>query len=71
MRQGIKEKDIKNMQKCFDNMSKIIDSIREYNKDAYIIIKDADTIGLVGNEEFAEKQEYIAMQMIIGMTTEQ
>lgn len=47
MKNGIKEKDIRDMQKCLDKMDDILNRIREYNSKAKLICIDSDTIALV------------------------
>lgn len=47
MTNGIKEKDIRDMQKCFNKMEVILKRIRQYNSEAKIICMDSDAIGLV------------------------
>lgn len=71
MKQNIKEKDIRDMQKCFDKISSISKRIREYNPTAHIVVKDADTLTFVGNDDYSNLQEYVAEKWISGMNTEQ
>ena len=47
MTNGIKEKDIRDMQKCFDKIETILKRIQVYNSEAKIICIESDTIALV------------------------
>ena len=47
MTNGIKEKDIRDMQECFDRIETILKRIQVYNSEAKIICIESDTIALV------------------------
>lgn len=71
MTNGIKEKDIRDMQKCFDKMECILKRIQVYNSEARIICIESDTIALVNfNGEYVDsvsqmKDEYIIVSNYI------
>ena len=68
MRQGIKEKDIQDMQKCFNRIDIIIRRIQEYNPNAHILIQEADTITLTGIYDASVDTEVVAEKYIPKMT---
>ena len=47
MTNGIKEKDIRDMQKCFDKIETILKRIQVYNSEAKVIYIKSNTIALV------------------------
>lgn len=53
MKDDIKEKDIRDFEKCAKKLSDINDRIRSYNSCAYIYI-DMDTMFLCGNDKNKE-----------------
>ena len=71
MTNGIKEKDIRDMQKCFDKIETILKRIQVYNSEAKVICIESDTIALVNfNGEFIDsapqiKDEYIVASKYI------
>ena len=71
MTNGIKEKDIRDMQKCFDKIETILKRIQVYNSEAKVICIESDTIALVNlNGEFIAsapqiKDEYIVASKYI------
>ena len=71
MTNGIKEKDIRDMQKCFDKIETILKRIQVYNSEAKVICIESDTIALVNfNGEFIDsapqiKDEYIVASQYI------
>lgn len=69
MRQGIKEKDIRDMQKCFDKLSELSKRIQEYNPDARVVIIESDTIALTGNRDYEINDEIVAEAYIRQMDT--
>lgn len=63
---GIKEKDIRDMQKCFDKMDTILRQIQIYNPEAKIICIESDTIALVNfNGEFIDSALQIKDEHIV------
>lgn len=66
MQQGIKEKDVRDMQKCFEKMYSIMQRIQEYNPNAQIVIVEAGTIALTGLEDFDifDKNDVVAEKYI-------
>lgn len=69
MQQGIKEKDIRDMQRCFEKMRSIMLRIQEYNPHAHIVIVESDLITLTGIEDFAVNNEVVAKEHIPKMDT--
>ena len=66
MTNGIKEKDIRDMQKCFNKMEVILKRIRQYNSEAKIICMESDTIALVNfNGEFIDSAPQIKDEHIV------
>ena len=66
MTNGIKEKDIFDMQKWFDKMEYILKRILVYNSEARIICIESDTIALVNyNGEFVDSAPQIKDEHII------
>lgn len=66
MTNGIKEKDIRDMQKCFDKMEHILKRIHEYNSEARIICIESDEIALVNfNGEFIDSSSQIQDEHIV------
>lgn len=66
MTNGIKEKDIRDMQKCFDKMETILKRIQVYNSEAKIICIDSDTIALVNfNGHFVDSDPQIEDEYIV------
>lgn len=66
MTNGIKEKDIRDMQKCFDKMETILKRIQVYNSEARIICIECDTIALVNfNGEFFDSVQQIEDEHIV------
>lgn len=66
MTNGIKEKDIRDMQKCFDKMEYILKRIQVYNSEAQIICIESDTIALVNfNCEFVDSASKIKDEHIV------
>lgn len=66
MTNGIKEKDIRDMQKCFDKIETILKRIQVYNSDAKIICIESDTIALVNfNDEFVDSVPQIKDEHIV------
>ena len=66
MTNGIKEKDIRDMQKCFDKMEMILKIIQVYNSEAKIICIESDTIALVNfNGEFIDSAPQIKDEHIV------
>ena len=67
MTNGIKEKDIRDMQKCFDKIETILKRIQVYNPEARIICIESDTIALVNfNGEFIDSAPQIKDEHIDG-----
>lgn len=68
MTNGIKEKDIRDMQKYFDKIETILRRIREYNPKAKLICIESDTIALVNfGDDYVDstpdiKDEYIVAE---------
>ena len=68
MTNGIKEKDIRDMQKCFDKIETILKRIQVYNPEARIICIESDTIALVNfGDDYVDsapdiKDEYIVAE---------
>ena len=56
MTNGIKEKDIRDMQKCFDKIETILKRIQVYNSEAKIICIESDTIALRSEERRVGKE---------------
>lgn len=69
MRQGIKEKDIRDIQKCFEQIDITIRRIQSYNSDAHIVVVEADTIALTGKKDTWANDEFVASQYIPQMDT--
>lgn len=69
MRQGIKEKDIRDLQKCFEKMDNIVRRIQSYNPNAHIIIIESDTIALTGKQDAEVNNEFVVEQYIPKMDT--
>lgn len=66
MTNGIKEKDIRDMQKCFDKIETILKRIQVYNSDAKIICIESDTIALVNfNDELIDSSPQIKDEHIV------
>ena len=67
MTNGIKEKDIRDMQKCFDKMETILKRIPIlYNSEAKIICIESDTIALVNfNGEYIDSAPQIKDEHIV------
>ena len=66
MTNGIKEKDIRDMQKCFDKMEYILKRIQVYNPEARIICIESDTIALVNfNGEFVDSSSQIQDEHVV------
>ena len=66
MTNGIKEKDIRDMQKCFDKIETILKRIQVYNSEAKIICIESDTIALVNfNCEFIDSAPQIKDEHIV------
>lgn len=66
MTNGIKEKDIRDMQKCFDKMEYILKRIHEYNSEARIICIESDEIALVNfNGEFVDSSSQIQDEHVV------
>ena len=66
MTNGIKEKDIRDMQKCFDKIETILKRIQVYNPEARIICIESDTIALVNfNGEFIDSAPQIKDEHIV------
>ena len=65
MTNGIKEKDIRDMQKCFDKIETILKRIQVYNPEARIICIESDTIALVNfNGEFIDSAPQIILLQV-------
>lgn len=69
MRQGIKEKDIRDLQKCFEKMDNIVKRIQSYNPNAHIIVIESDTIALTGKQDIDVNDEFVVEQYIPKMDT--
>lgn len=66
MTNGIKEKDIRDMQKCFDTIVTILEKIQAYNSEAKVICIESDTIALVNfNGEFIDSVPQIKDEHIV------
>lgn len=66
MTNGIKEKDIRDMQKCFDTIVTILERIQAYNSEAKVICIESDTIALVNfNGEFIDSAPQIKDEHIV------
>lgn len=66
MTNGIKEKDIRDMQKCFDKIETILKRIQVYNSEAKVICIESDTIALVNfNGEFIDSAPQIEDEHIV------
>ena len=66
MTNGIKEKDIRDMQKCFDKIETILKRIQVYNSEAKVICIESDTIALVNfNGEFIDSAPQVKGEHIV------
>lgn len=60
MRDGIKEKDIQDFEKCANKLAKICERIQKYNEGAYIYA-NMDSLELRGNYQSVDKKDaYVA-----------
>lgn len=69
MRQGIKEKDIRDLQKCFEKMDNIVRRIQSCNPNAHITVIESDTIALTGKQDTEVNDEFVTEQYIPKMAT--